>query len=311
MTHHRIRVLGSLNIDLVQRVPRMPRPGETLRSLDFQTFLGGKGANQAAAAARLGAAAEMAGCIGADVFGQQLRDELSRMGVDLSRVRTGRLPSGTATILVLPDGENAIVISPGANGEVTAPMALEAVEDLGPGDILLCQLEIPIEAVQTALQRAWAAGAATVLDPAPACALPAALLQTVTILTPNQTEAGILLEKASVGSVSDAREAALALRRLGPRQVILKLGEQGCVVADGAEAAWVPAFPVTAVDTTAAGDAFNGALATALTRGQTLLGAARFACAAAALSVTRRGAVPSLASLAEVEALLASHPGTS
>ncbi|HCC57000.1 MAG TPA: ribokinase [Solibacterales bacterium] len=311
MAQPRIRVLGSLNIDLVQRVPRMPRPGETLRAIDFQTFIGGKGANQACAAAKLGAVSEMAGCIGADVFGHQLMDELKAMGVDMSRVRTGQLPSGTATILVLPDGENVIVISSGANGEVSVPVAIDAVEDLRSGDILMCQLEIPLESVAAAMQQAYRQGVTTILDPAPACPLPGPLLHAVTILTPNQTEAGMLLSKPAVESVSDARQAAASLRQLGPRQVILKLGEQGCLVSDGAETTWVPGFSVSAVDTTAAGDAFNGALATALTRGQSLLSAARFACAAAALSVTRHGAAPSLACLAEVESLLASHTSTS
>ncbi len=311
MAQPRIRVLGSLNIDLVQRVPRMPRPGETLRAIDFQTFIGGKGANQACAAAKLGAVSEMAGCIGADVFGHQLMDELKAMGVDMSRVRTGQLPSGTATILVLPDGENVIVISSGANGEVSVPVAIDAVEDLRSGDILMCQLEIPLESVAAAMQQAYRQGVTTILDPAPACPLPGPLLHAVTILTPNQTEAGMLLSKPAVESVSDARQAAASLRQLGPRQVILKLGEQGCLVSDGAETTWVPGFSVSAVDTTAAGDAFNGALATALTRGQSLLSAARFACAAAALSVTRHGAAPSMASLAEVESFLTSHPSTS
>ena len=309
--HPRIRVLGSLNIDLVQRVPRLPAPGETMRALDFHIFIGGKGANQACAAARLGAPAEMAGCLGADVFGRQLREELSAAGVDMSRVRTGELASGTATILVLPGGQNVIVISAGANGEVTVPVALDAVGDLEDGDILLCQLEIPLESVEAAVSEAYRRGVVTILDPAPACPLPAALLQAVTILTPNQTEAGLLLARPAVESLSDAREAAAALRQLGPRLVILKLGEQGCLVSDGAESTWMPGFQVVAVDTTAAGDAFNGALATALARGETLLAAARFACAAAAVSVTRPGAAPSLASLAEVESMLALQTGRS
>lgn len=279
-------------------------------ALDFQLFVGGKGANQAYAAAKLGAASEMAGCVGSDGFGHRLRDELRSAGVDITRVRDGRLPSGTATIMVLPDGENVIVISSGANGEITVPVAIEAVDDLRSGDVLLCQLEIPIEAIDAAMQRAWGHGVTTVLDPAPACPLPAALLKAITILTPNQTEAGMLLAKPPVESVSEAREAALALRELGPRKVIIKLGAQGCVVLDDEAATWVPGFSVDAIDATAAGDAFNGALATALTRGQALLDATRFACAAAAISVTRLGATPSLACLAEVETLLASHPST-
>ncbi len=308
MDQARILVLGSLNIDLVQRVPRMPQAGETLRALDFRTFVGGKGANQACAAARLGAPTQMAGCVGRDVFGAQLTDELKKLGIDMSAVRTGQLPSGTATILVLPNGENVIVISPGANGEVSAPMALETAADLRQDDILLCQLEIPIDSVEAALQKGRQQQATTILDPAPACALPPSLLQAVTILTPNQTEAGLLLAKPPIQTVADAREAAAALRRLGPDIVILKMGEQGCVVADDVAITLIPGFQVTAVDTTAAGDAFNGALAVALTRGRRLLAAARFACAAAALSVTRPGAVNSMPTLSQVEALLGTYP---
>ena len=294
MAHPRILVLGSLNIDLVQRVPRMPQPGETLRALDFQTFIGGKGANQACAASKLGALTQMAGCVGGDVFGTQLITELKKLGVDTSRVRSGQLPTGTATILVLPNGENVIVISAGSNGEVSTAMALDTVSDLRQGDILLCQLEIPIDSVEAALQKARRQQATTILDPAPACALSPTLLQAVTILTPNQSEAGLLLSKPPIETIAEGREAAVALRRLGPDIVILKMGEQGCVVADDVANTLVPGFKVTAIDTTAAGDAFNGALATALTRGETLLHAARFACAAGALSVTRPGAVSSL-----------------
>ncbi len=220
----RIRVLGSLNIDLVQQVPRLPALGETLAGTDFAVLVGGKGNNQAAAACLLGGCVEMAGMIGDDLFGERLINQLLKIGVDVQRIRKSQKPSGTATILVLPDGENAIVIAAGANAEVDPAMAEASAADLRAGDFLLCQLEIPLGSVGAAMSKAKRNGATTILDPAPAQSLEPALLENIAILTPNQTEAGMLLGAAAVESIDDARQAAQRLRDRGPGIVIIKLG---------------------------------------------------------------------------------------
>lgn len=303
-----ILVLGSLNIDLVQRVPRLPVLGETLRGEALATFVGGKGANQACAAARLGGKVRMAGCVGNDVFGGRLKAELEAAGADTSTVRVLDGASGSATIFVLPGGENTIVISPGANGEVNGELALAAVGSLQEGDLLLCQLEIPLETVVVAIQTAHANGVLTILDPAPAAELPEALYPSLCILTPNQTEAALLAGEAHAPETMDeAQRVAGALQTRGVRTVIVKMGAKGCLVADGEDTFIQPGFAVKAVDTTAAGDTFNGALAVALAQGRTLSQAARYANAAAALSVTKLGALSSIPAQDEVQQLLAAH----
>ena len=306
----RILVLGSLNIDLVQRVGRLPQPGETLKGGDLQIFVGGKGANQACAAALTGGNAAMAGMVGNDVFADRLRQELQDAGVNTEMVRTADISSGSAGIFVLPNGENAIVISPGANGKVSVEFARKASESLGTGDFLLCQLEIPPDAVETAMKSAHERGAVTILDPAPAAELPDELLRSVSILTPNQTEAAFLIGASTVPeSMAEAEVAARTLQSRGVQTVIVKMGERGCLLADGSTAAAIAGFRVNAVDTTAAGDTFNGALATALAEGKSLPDAVRFAHAAAALSVTKPGAIPSIPTRAQVEQFLASYLG--
>ncbi len=303
-----ILVLGSLNIDLVQRVPRLPVLGETLRGEALTTFVGGKGANQACAAARLGGNVRMAGCVGNDVFGERLTAELQAAGADTSFVRVLQSASGSATIFVLPGGENTIVISPGANGEVGAELARAAVDSLGEGDLLLCQLEIPLETVVLAMRTAHAKGVVTMLDPAPAAELPGELYPALSILTPNQTEAAMLAREAEAPETMDeARKVAIALQSRGVRTVIVKMGAKGCLIADGGDTYIQPGFPVKAVDTTAAGDTFNGALAVALAQGRPLFQAARYANAAAALSVTKPGALSSIPAQDEVQQLLAAH----
>lgn len=285
----RILVLGSLNIDLVQRVPHLPRTGETIRGDHFAVHVGGKGANQACAAARLGGAAVFAGMLGSDVFATRIRRELSDAGVDLAHVQTSPASSGVATILVLPSGDNSIVIAPGANADVSPQLAIEAVSTLASGDFLLCQLEIPLASVHAGLAEARSRGVTTILDPAPVCDLPASLLDLVDILTPNQTEAAAI--------------PPLALERI--KTVVFKLGREGCRIRHSASDTIVPGFQVAATDTTAAGDTFNGALAVALHEGRDLTSAARFANAAAAISVTRPGAIPSVPSRLEVNQFLA------
>jgi ribokinase len=307
--HRQILVVGSLNADLVQRTARLPRPGETVAGSDLEVFCGGKGSNQACAAGRLGGSVSMAGAVGNDAFGARLRAELSAAGVGLSRVANSSRATGVASIFVLPSGENAIVLSPGANEDVSAEMALEAVESMGPGDLLLCQLEIPIGAVTAALAAARRRGVVTILDPAPARAIPAKALTDVDILTPNQTEAALLLGETAdeVTSMAHARAAAARLLEKGPKAVIVKMGGAGCLVAAENAFTEIAGYSVEAIDTTAAGDAFNGALAVALSEGADLVEAARFANGAAALSVTRAGAMASLPNRQQVNEFLQSH----
>jgi ribokinase len=247
----------------------------------------------------------MAGCVGSDVLADRLRAELSRAGVDISRVEVSPKPSGSATIFVLPNGENTIVISAGANGANSVAFATDVVGALRPGDFLLCQLEIPLESVEAAITAAAAKGVTTILDPAPASELPAALLKSVAILTPNQTEARALLRWSSIiETIPQAEQAARELQGLGPRIVIIKLGSQGCVVADRETVTHVPGFAVPVVDTTAAGDCFNGALAAGLAEEMPLPEAVHFANAAAALSVTKPGAISSMPRRVDVDSLL-------
>lgn len=302
----RIVVLGSLNADLVQSVERLPRPGETISGGSLRIFPGGKGANQACAAGRMGARVMMVGQVGGDNLAPMLLDSLRSAGVNVQYVGVGGDSTGAASILVLPSGENTIVISPGANATLTPEIALPRLAALGPGSLLLCQCEVPIETVERALRRAKECGARTVLDPAPARPLEPALLAAVDFLTPNETEAAVLLNRAesALDSLDEAKEVAVRLLRLGLGAVVLKLGARGCVVAAEGSAQVVPGFIVKAVDTTAAGDTFNGAFACALAEGRDSLAAARFANAAAALSVTRHGAQTSIPSRAEVEEFL-------
>lgn len=307
-----IFVFGSLNIDLVQRVARLPILGETIEGSELRVFAGGKGANQACAAARLGGAVTMAGKIGDDVFGSRVTSELQAAGVDTSRVETSVHSTGAAMILVLPDGENLIVISPGANGDLTPQTAIDAIEGAKTGDLLLCQLETPIEANRAVLHAARERGMITLLDPAPAQPLPLDLLSFVSVLTPNQTEASVVLGRpgTEAASLALARDLARALLDLGPQAVIVKLGPLGCLVAQGSEFVAIPGHAVKAVDTTGAGDTFNGALAVALSEGQELPAAARFANAAAALSVQGMGAMSSIPTRSALMEFLNAMAGT-
>jgi ribokinase len=301
----RIAVFGSLNLDLVQRVSRLPVPGETVRGGDLATFTGGKGANQSCAAARLGGRALMVGVVGNDGFGEAILGDLRSAGVETSRVRRASRMSGTATILLLPNGDNSIVLSPGANADAGQELAAAAIAALVPGDILLCQLEVPLDAVVCAVSLARDRGVTTILDPAPACELPDGLLRCVDILTPNQSEASRLLAwPKPVATIDEAGRAATELRARGPVSIIVKLGELGCLVHTADGSCHIPAIASDVVDTTAAGDTFNGALAVALQEGRRLVDAARFAVVAAGLAVRRAGALGSIPSRSEVDALL-------
>ncbi|MCI0423013.1 MAG: ribokinase [Acidobacteria bacterium] len=299
-------VLGSLNADLVQTVQRLPKPGETIVGGDLQLYSGGKGANQACAAARMGGRVSMIGRVGRDSFAQSLLDSLSLAGVDATKVERSDRPTGTASISVLPSGENTIVLSPAANASLTPGCVAPLLADLRPDSLFLVQLEIPIETVFEALRLAKGAGARTVLDPAPARRLREELLRHVDFLTPNQGEALTLLEDSdgTIDNLAAAKVAAKRLRRLGAAGVILKLGSLGCFLSTKEMCCHVPGFAVRAVDTTAAGDTFNGAFAAALAEGKSPLDAAIFANAAAALSVTRAGAQTSIPSRQEVDKFL-------
>lgn len=301
-----IVVIGSLNADLVQNVDRLPRPGETIIGGNLQTFSGGKGANQAYAAGRMGAQVSMVGQLGNDGLASLLLQSLHSAGVHTGSVGEADLSTGAAVILVLPDGENLIVVSPGANATVTPALAAQRLSALQEGWYLLSQLEIPIESVDESLAVAKARGATTILDPAPARELSPELLRKVDFLTPNETETQTLLGEPGLKMESDAdlELAAKAILALGPRSVVLKLGARGCMIASVEGSLRVPGFKVSAVDTTAAGDVFNGAFATALAEGRSVPEAARFANAAAALSVTRPGAQNSVPSRQEAERFL-------
>lgn len=293
-------VVGSLNMDLVVRAERIPAPGETVPGGDLHTYPGGKGANQAVGVARLGARVCMVGRVGDDAHGQALRDHLHAAGVDTAAVLvTPGTASGVALIVVDAAGQNSIVVSAGANGRV-------APADLPPGlfagaSVVLLQFEIPMAAVVRAAERARAAGCRVVLNPAPAHPLPPGLLPMVDVLVPNEGEAARL---AGVPE-GDPGAAARALVDAGAGAVVVTLGASGALVVEGDESVPVPAFPVTPVDTTAAGDAFVAGLAVALAEGRPLAEAARFGCAAGALAVTKAGAGPSLPARDAVEALLA------
>lgn len=301
-----IVVVGSLNLDLVATVPHHPAVGETLTGSDFNTYGGGKGANQAVALGRLGARVRMVGRLGSDGFAGQLRGGLEEAGVETGCVAQVPGPSGTALITTSTAGENTIVVIPGANAALK-PADLEPYRSVLAGAaMILAQLEIPLETIVRLGAMAREAGVPLVLDPAPARALPRELLECVTWLTPNETETRILLGEDAAAAARPAAENAERLLKLGARNVILKLGAGGVYLAGAdVEPSTVPAFAVTAVDTTAAGDAFNGAFAYALAgRGVRPREAAVFACAVAAISVTRAGAQSSMPTLREVDGFL-------
>jgi ribokinase len=302
----RIVVVGSINMDLVARVPRLPRPGETVQGSTFSQMPGGKGANQAVAAALLGADVTMIGRVGDDVFGQQLVAALVGRGVRTEHVQiTPNCPSGLALIGVEDCGQNVITLIGGANQRLfpTDVRAREVV--IRDADALLVQLEVPQETVVAAVAIARKHGILTILDPAPAP--PAWLpdeLYAVDLISPNQTEAEALTGIA-VTTTADAVRAATALHGRGVRRVVIKLGDRGALASEiGGEAIQIPAMQVQVVDTTAAGDAFTAALAVALVEDRSLAEATRFACVAGSLATTRAGAQDAMPKRAEIEAIL-------
>lgn len=324
-----IIVIGSLNMDLVARVSRMPEKGETLTGSDFHTIPGGKGANQAVAAGKLGAKVAMVGRVGRDGFGEELAQNLNRCGVRTEGVKAdGEAPTGVALVTVDDHAENSIVVIPGANGRCQAS-DVDAAEDLIAGaGVVMLQLEVPLEVVERAAEVAGRHGVPVMLDPAPARPLPDHLWPKVAFVTPNEGEA-TALTGIQVTDVMSAGKAGEWFLSRGAKTAIVKLGARGAVICATGEtvrnetvrnetgrneteqtgtdrygAEHVPGYPVKAIDTTAAGDAFAGGLARALVNGASLREAVEFANAVGALSTTRLGAQASMPSLTEVEEFL-------
>src|ERR1700761_6892682 len=283
----RLLVVGSINLDLVASSRRIPLPGETVSGDTFNTFPGGKGANQAVAAGKLGAPVSMIGRIGNDAFGAQLRASLEAANVDTKAVEVAPTSSGIALITTAADGQNAIVVVPGANGELSSRELEKHLPLIREAEIILTQLEIPLETIELLVTIARRENIPLMLDPAPARALPASLLASVDWLTPNETETMTLLQrKATDLRNDDMKDAAQQLLEQGSRNVLLKLGERGCYVALATgERTLIPSYRVKAIDTTAAGDAFNGAFATSLLRGNNPISSVKYAAAVAAISV--------------------------
>lgn len=294
-----ITVIGSANIDLTVRSVRLPLPGETIVGTGFQRHFGGKGANQAVAAARLGANVRFIGKIGPDTHGKECREQLSREGVDVSHLlESASSPTGTAVILVDEAGQNSIVVVPGANGDLTPAEVKNAKEAIRDSQFLVAQLEVPVPAVLEAFRVANAGHVVTILNPAPAIAIPDELLKRSEVCTPNETELH-LLTGMPVGNIEEIEAAARALRKRGAREVVVTLGERGVFTLDGFGAKHLPAVPVQAVDTSGAGDAFTGALAVFLAEGCPIREAIRRAQHLAAISVTRMGTQASFPTRAE------------
>ncbi len=300
----KIIVVGSLNMDLIVRAPHLPAPGETILGSSFATAGGGKGANQAVAASRLGAQVNMVGRVGTDGYGDALLQGLQKDGVDTRFVqRDPDHPTGLALITVDDHGENSIVVVSGANWQVGIADIERAADAIASADVLVLQLEIPLESVEYAAWLAHQRHVPVILNPAPARALPASLLQHVAYLVPNENEAA-LLSGTAVTDLHSAQEALGRIHQSGVDTVIMTRGSQGAFVSGASGSYAVPAFQVDAVDTTAAGDAFVAGLAFGIAANQPLRQAVQLAAAAGALATTKAGAQPSLPDAAQVERLL-------
>ncbi|MFI6599592.1 ribokinase [Nonomuraea sp. NPDC050536] len=292
-----ISVFGSANIDLVAYVAQAPKRGETVTGRAFRTVPGGKGANQAIAAARAGAEVAFLGAVGDDSFGAEIRDTLAGAGMDVTGLRRVKGPSGIAHIVVDDEGGNSIIVVPGANGTITGPSG-DDLAVIARSQALLLQLELPMQAVVGAAEAARVAGAQVILTPAPARPLPDELLEAVTLIVPNEHEAAALTGAADSGTALDE------LLKKVP-EVVITLGSEGALYGSrSGERLRVPAVPVNAVDTTAAGDTFVGALAVARAEGRAPAEALHFASVAAALSVQREGASTSMPTREEIDAAL-------
>jgi ribokinase len=297
----RVLVVGSANVDYVVAAPRLPAPGETVTGGTLLINHGGKGANQAVAARRLGAEVKLIGCVGDDAAGAAIRTRLAAEGIDVGGLGlTSEAATGTALIVVDPEGRNQIAVAPGANHRVSVEMVAARRGDFGWADVVMCPLELPPPTVAWTLREAKSRGALTVFNPAPVQPLPDDVWSNVDYLTPNEGEAVRL-----AAGTTDPEGAAAALLARGVGTVVVTLGAQGAIARGSATSLRVGAPAVNAVDTTGAGDAFNAALAVALGEGRSLADALRFATSAGALTCTRRGAQDSLPARADVERLLA------
>ena len=307
MARPRICVVGSLNMDLVVQTPELPAPGQTVLGGPFATFPGGKGANQAVAAARTGAHVSMVGCVGADGYGEVLRAGLEAEGIDVSQVlvREG-VASGVALIAVAPDGQNTIIVAPGANGTLTVDDIDRAADAIGAADVLLLQLEVPVPAIVHAAMLARRASTRVILNPAPAQPLPDTVLASAEFLVPNETEAAALAGVTPTGWTT-AEEVALKLVDGGAHAVAITLGSRGALLRHAGVTYKQSAFPVHAIDATAAGDAFVGTFAVALAEGLPAQEAVRWGAAAGALATTQVGAQPSLPARDAIRVLLDVH----
>ena len=298
----KVVVVGSFNMDLVVKAGRRPQTGETLMGEAFGMFIGGKGSNQAIAAARLGADVTMIGRLGTDLFGDTLMEAHAAEGISTDYViQDTEVGTGVASILIDADGDNSIVLIPQANMRLSVADIERASESIAAADVLLLQLEVPIAASQRAAEIAKSNGATVVLNPAPAQELPDDFLAQVDILTPNEVETESL-SGVRISTPAEAERAAKVLLDKGLSAVILTLGERGALLLTPDLTQQVPAYTVEVVDTTAAGDAFCGAFATAFARGENLVAAVAFANAAGALAVTVLGAAPSMPTVTQVEA---------
>jgi ribokinase len=302
-------VVGSSNMDLVVKAARIPAPGETILGGEFLMVAGGKGANQAVAAVKLGAKVFFVARLGNDLFGRKSLDNFRLEGLDTTYVSlTSDAPSGVALIAVDQAGNNAIVVAPGANARLSPDDVRRAEAEIRSAGAVVAQLEVPMATVQCVAEIAHDAGVPFLLNPAPAQWLSPSLLKVVSVLTPNESEARILTG-VEVVDANSARKAAEMLLSTGVKAVIVTLGSKGFLLAEGNTTELVPAMEVKAVDTTAAGDAFAGSLAVGLAQGQSLREAALFANRVAAFSVTRLGAQPSMPTRNELEEFISQQAG--
>jgi ribokinase len=299
-----ITVVGSLNMDLVTYTGRMPVTGETIMGKSFRQIPGGKGANQADAIAKLGAKVKMIGCVGCDDMGNTLLEALQNDGVDVAMVkRVEGISTGIASITVDASGNNCIIVVPGANYKLSIGDLEASYEVIQNSEVVVAQLEVPIEAVKFAIKTAKQMGKLTILNPAPAIELEDEFLSNVDILVPNDTELE-LLSGIKVNKVGDLESAAQVLINKGVRELIVTLGSKGCIHINKSGSKAYPAYKVSAIDTTAAGDSFIGAVAVAISEGKSLEEAIIFATAVGALTVTKEGAQSSLPVREEVEAFI-------
>ena len=300
----KIVIVGSINTDMIVKVPRIPKPGETILGGKFSTAAGGKGANQAVAAARVGGDVTFIARVGNDMFGKQALEDFESNNINAKYIKTDSAdPSGVALIFVDEKGENSIAVASGANARLSHRDVTEAEEVIKSADILLMQLETPMESVKRAAKIAKEAGVKVILNPAPAYPLDNTLLSTLYVITPNESEAELLTD-ISVTDFPSAEKAAFILLDRGVEVAIITMGSKGALIKTRELTKIVPGFKVNAVDSTAAGDVFNGSLVVAMAEGKTLEETVQFANAAAALSVTKLGAQPSAPKRVEIERML-------